>query len=127
MKILVLIARILLGLVFFAFGLIGFLPFVPKGPMPTGLAGQFVTALVQSHYGLVVDALQIAGGALLLLNRYVPLGLTILGPIIVNIFLYHLLLYHMGVGMAVVVAILWGIVAYHHRQAFSGLFVQKSP
>jgi putative oxidoreductase len=127
MKILVLIARILLGLVFFAFGLIGFLPFVPKGPMPTGLAGQFVTALVQSHYGLVVDALQIAGGALLLINRYVPLGLTLLGPIIVNIVLYHLLLYHMGVGIAIVVAILWCIVAYYHRQSFAGLFVRKSP
>ena len=76
--------------------------------MPPGLAGQFVTALLQSHYVVVVSALQIAGGALLLVNRYVPLGLTILGPIIVNIFLYHLLLFHMGVGIAVVVAILWG-------------------
>jgi len=127
MRIAALIARILLGLVFFAFGVIGFLPFVPKGPMPTGLAGQFVTALVQSHYGLVVDALQIVGSALLLVNRYVPLGLTILGPLIVNIFLYHLLLYHMGVGIAAVVAILWGIVAFYHRQSFAGLFVQKSP
>ncbi|HEY4951402.1 MAG TPA: hypothetical protein VIH88_13775 [Candidatus Acidoferrales bacterium] len=127
MKILVLIARILLGLVFFAFGLIGFLPFVPKGTMPTGLAGQFVTALIQSHYGLVVDALQMVGGVLLLANRYVPLGLTILGPIIVNILLYHLLLYHMGVGIAMIVAILWGIIAFYHRQAFAGLFAQKSP
>jgi putative oxidoreductase len=127
MKIVVLIARILLGLVFFAFGLIAFLPFVPKGPMPTGLAGQFVTALFQSHYVVVVSALQIAGGALLLVNRYVPLGLTILGPIIFNILLYHLLLFHMGLGMAIVVAILWGIVAYYHRQSFAGLFVQKSP
>jgi hypothetical protein len=83
--------------------------------------------LVQSHYGLVVDALQIAGGALLLINRYVPLGLTLLGPIIVNIILYHLLLYHMGVGIAIVVAILWCIVAYYHRQSFAGLFVRKSP
>jgi putative oxidoreductase len=127
MKILVLIARILLGLVFLVFGLNGFFMFLPMGPMPTGLAGQFVTALLQSHYVLVVSALQIAGGALLLANRYVPLGLTILGPIIVNIFLYHLLLFHMGVGIAIVVAILWGIVAYRHRQSFAGLFVQKAP
>ncbi len=127
MKIVALIARILLGLVFFAFGIIAYLPWVPKGPMPTGLAGQFVTALVQSHYGLVVSALQIVGGALLLVNRYVPLGLTILGPIIFNILLYHLLLFHMGLGIAAVVAILWGIVAFYHRQAFAGLFVQKSP
>jgi putative oxidoreductase len=127
MKIVVLISRILLGLVFLVFGLNGFLMFIPTGPLPTGLAGQFVTVLLQSHYVLVISACQVAGGALLLVNRYVPLGLTILGPIIVNILLYHLLLFHMGVGIAVVVAILWGIVAYHHRQAFSGLFVQKSP
>ena len=127
MKILVLIARILLGLLFLVFGLNGFLMFIPTGPMPTGLAGQFVTVLLQSHYVLVVSALQVAGGALLLVNRYVPLGLTLLGPIIVNIFLYHLLLYHMGVGIAIVVAILWCIVAYYHRQSFAGLFVRKSP
>jgi putative oxidoreductase len=127
MKIVVLISRILLGLVFLVFGLNGFLMFIPTGPLPTGLAGQFVTVLLQSHYVLVISACQVAGGTLLLVNRYVPLGLTILGPIIVNILLYHLLLFHMGVGIAVVVAILWGIVAYHHRQAFSGLFVQKSP
>jgi hypothetical protein len=127
MKILVLIARILLGLLFLVFGLNGFLMFIPTGPMPTGLAGQFVTVLLQSHYVLVVSALQVAGGALLLVNRYVPLGLTLLGPIIVNIFLYHLLLYHMGVGIASVVVLLWCIVAYYHRQSFAGLFVQKSP
>jgi len=126
MKIIVLISRILLGLVFLVFGLNGFLMFIPTGPIPTGLAGQFVTVLLQSHYVLVISAFQVVGGALLLINRYVPLGLTLLGPIIVNILCYHLLLYHMGVGIAVVVAILWGIVAYHHRQAFSGLFVQKS-
>ncbi len=127
MKILVLIVRILLGLLFLVFGLNGFFMFIPTGPMPSGLAGQFVTVLVQSHYVLVISALQVVGGALLLINRYVPFGLTLLGPIIVNIFLYHLLLYHMGVGIAVVVAILWGIIAFYHRQAFSGLFTQKSP
>ena len=127
MKIAALIARIILGLLFCVFGIIAFLPFVPKGPMPTGLAGQFVTALFQSHYVLVVSALQVAGGALLLVNRYVPLGLTILGPIIFNILCYHLLLFHMGLSIAIVVAILWGIVAVYHRRSFAGLFVQKSP
>lgn len=126
MKIPVLIARILLGLVFLVFGLNGFLMFLPTGPLPGGLAGQFVTILLQSHYVLVISALQVVGGALLLINRYVPLGLTLLGPIIVNIFLYHLLLFHMGVGLAAVVAILWGIVAFYHRQSFAGLFVQKA-
>jgi len=127
MRIVVLIARILLGLVFLVFGLNGFLNFIPVGQLPSGLAGQFVTALLQSHYVQVVCAFEVAGGALLLINRYVPLGLTLLGPIIVNILLYHLLLFHMGVGIGVVVAILWGIVAFYHRQSFAGLFVQKSP
>jgi putative oxidoreductase len=127
MKILVLIVRILLGLLFLVFGLNGFFMFIPTGPLPSGLAGQFVTVLMQSHYVLVISACQVVGGALLLINRYVPLGLTILGPIIVNIICYHVLLYHMGVGMALVVAILWGIIAFYHRRAFAGLFVQKSP
>lgn len=126
MKIAVLIARILLGLLFFIFGLNGFLNFIPTGPLPTGLAGQFVTALMQSHYALVVSAIQLAGGALLLANRYVPLGLTLLGPVIVNILLFHLLLNHTGLSLAIVVAILWGIIAFHVRQHFSGLFVQKT-
>src|SRR5277367_4133409 len=127
MKIVALIARILIGVVFFVFGLNGFLYFIPVKTLPAGLAGDFLTILMQSRYVLFVSALQIAGGALLLINRYVPLGLTLLGPIIVNIFLYHLLLFHRGVGIAAVVAILWGIIAYYHRQSFAGLFVQKSP
>ena len=127
MKIAVLIARILVGLLFLVFGLNGFLNFIPVGQLPSGLAGQFVTALLQSHYVQFVCAFEVAGGALLLINRYVPLGLTLLGPIIVNILLYHLLLYHMGLGLAIVVAILWGLIAFYHRRAFAGLFVQKSP
>src|SRR5271156_1672797 len=126
MKILVLIARILLGLLFLVFGLNGFLNFIPTGPMPSGLAGQFVTVLVQSHYVLVISAIQVVGGALLLINRYVPLGLTLLGPIIVNILLFHALMDRSGLPGAIVVAILWGIVAYRERQYFSGLFVRKT-
>lgn len=126
MKIAALIARILLGLIFFVFGLNGFLHFIPMGPMPTGLAGQHIGALVQSHYIYFVAALQVAGGALLLVGRYVPLGLTLLGPVIVNILLFHLLMDPKGLPMACVVTILWAIVAYYHRQYFSGLFVQKT-
>src|SRR6476620_4686387 len=111
MKIVILIARLLLGLVFVVFGLNGFLNFI-KGPMPTGLAGQFVGALVLSHYFWVVAAIQIAGGVLLLVNRYVPLGLVLLGPVIVNIICYHVFLNPVGMGMAVLVTALWFIVFY---------------
>jgi putative oxidoreductase len=126
MRIVALIARILLGLIFFVFGLNGFLHFIPMGPMPTGLAGQFMGVLFQSHYVLFVAALQVLGGALLLVGRYIPLALTLLGPVLVNILVYHLLMDLKGIPMAVIVTILWCIVAYQHRQYFSGLFTQKT-
>jgi len=126
MKIVTLIARILLGLIFVVFGLNGFLNFLSMGPMPTGLAGQFVGALVLSHYFWVVAALQIAGGALLLANRFVPLALVLLGPVIVNIICYHVFLNRSGIAPAIVVIILWLIVFCAHRQYFSGIFVQRT-
>lgn len=126
MKIAVLIARLLLGLIFVVFGLNGFLNFLDMGPMPSGLAGQFIAALALSHYFWVVAALQVIGGALLLVNRFVPLGLVLLGPVIVNIILYHVFLNRAGMLMAIVVAILWLIVFYGHRQYFSGILVQKA-
>ena len=125
MKIAVLISRMLLGLVFVVFGLNGFLNFI-KGPLPSGVAGQFLGALMQSHFVLVVSAVELAGGALLLANRYVPLSLVLLGPVIVNIFFYHLLMDRSGLIIAIVVIILWGLVALRHRQYFSGLFVQRA-
>jgi len=126
MKIVTLIARILLGLIFVVFGLNGFLNFLSMGPMPSGLAGQFIGALVLSHYFWVVAALQVAGGALLLVNRFVPLGLVLLGPVIVNIILYHGFLNPSGAAPAIVVTVLWFIVFYAHRQYFSGIFVQRT-
>ena len=126
MKIVALIIRILLGLVFFVFGLNGFLGFIPVPPLPPGPAGQFLSALFASHYVLLVSAVQVVGGALLLVNRYVPLALALLGPVIVNILAYHLLMNRQGLVMAILVAIFWCILAYRHRQYFSGLFVQRT-
>ncbi len=126
MKIVILIARLLLGLIFVVFGLNGFLNFLSMGPMPTGLAGQFVGALLLSHYYWVVAVLQIAGGLLLLANRFVPLALVLLGPVIVNIICYHVFLNPVGWPLALVVTILWFIVFCVMRQYFSGIFVQRT-
>jgi len=126
MKIVILIARLLLGLVFLVFGLNGFLGFLNMGPPPTGLAGQFMGALFLSHYYWVVAALQIVGGVLLLANRFVPLALVLLGPVIVNILLYHAFLNPNGAVLALVVAILWFVVFYAKRQYFSGIFAQST-
>ncbi|HET9789865.1 MAG TPA: DoxX family membrane protein [Candidatus Angelobacter sp.] len=126
MKIAVMIARILLGLSFFVFGLNGFFHFIPMKPsdMPTGVAGQFIGALISSHYFVAVAAVQAIGGALLLIGRYVPLGLVLLGPVIVNILLYHCLMFSKGIGMALLVAILWFVVAYSRRENLAGIFAK---
>ncbi len=125
MRIAALIARYLLGLIFLVFGLNGFLHFLPMTP-PTGVAGSFVGALAASHFVVVIFAIQIIGGALLLAGRYVPLGLTLLGPVIVNIFLFHLLMAPSGLPLAIIVVVLWLLVAYSLRTYFEGLFVQKA-
>jgi len=120
MKILTIIARSLLGLVFVVFGLNAFLQFIPAPP-PQGLAGDFMKALFMSHYFYAVAVLQIAGGALLLLGRFVPLGLTLLGPVIVNILLFHIFLDPAGLAVAVVVGALALFLLWAYRAAFSGL------
>lgn len=121
MKILTNISRFLLGLIFLVFGLNGFLHFIPMPP-PSGVAGQFLGAMFVSKYLLVVSGLQVISGALLLINRYVPLALTILGPIIVNILLFHALMSPVGIGLAVFVTILWGVVFVSVRSAFARVF-----
>jgi uncharacterized membrane protein YphA (DoxX/SURF4 family) len=126
MKIVTLIARLLLGLVFLVFGLNGFLNFLNLGPMPKDLAGQFIGALFLSHYYSVIAALQILSGVLLLVNRFVPLTLVLLGPVIVNILLFHVFLNPAGIGLAIVVTVLWFIVFYGNRQYFSGIFSQRT-
>src|SRR3979411_701162 len=78
------IARYLAGVIFLVFGLNGFLHFIPLPP-PSGVAGQFMGALFVSHYLTLIFALQVIGAVLLLANRYVPLALAILAPVIVNI------------------------------------------
>ena len=121
MKNLTIIVRSLLGLTFVVFGLNAFLQFIPAPP-PQGLAGDFTKALFVSHYFYVVAVLQIAGGALLLLGRFVPLGLTLLGPVIVNILLFHIFLEPTGLPVAVVVGALALFLLWANRQAFSGVF-----
>ena len=125
MKIVVIIARILLGVIFVAFGLNAFLHFLPK-PMPPGIAGQFVGAMFQSHYILFVSVLEVISGALLLVNRYVPLALVILAPIIVNIIMFLLLLPPVGWQPGVLSAILWIFLFIDYRKYFSGIFTQRA-
>ena len=124
MKIVSTIARVILGLIFVVFGLNGFLQFIPM-PAPTGIAGQFAGALFLSHYLVVIMFIQVLAGILLLANRFVPLGLTLLGPVIANIFFFHAFMDPSGLPMAAVVTLLWLLVAYSVRSAFAGLLQQR--
>jgi uncharacterized membrane protein YphA (DoxX/SURF4 family) len=124
MKIAVLIARILLGLIFVVFGLNGFLQFIPPQPIPA-LAGEFAGLLFKTHYYVVVFALQFIGGVLLLIGRYIPLALVILGPILVNILLFHIHMAPSGIGPGLLATVLWFIVFAGVRKAFAGIFAAK--
>jgi hypothetical protein len=121
MKILTKVSRFLLGLIFLVFGLNGFLHFIPMPP-PSGVAEQFFGALFVSNYLVPIFALQLISGVLLLVDRFVPLALTILAAIIVNILLFHVLMNPAGLGLALLVAILWGVVFASVRSAFAGIF-----
>jgi uncharacterized membrane protein YphA (DoxX/SURF4 family) len=127
MKIATIIARSLLGLIFVVFGANVFLHFIPMPPMPEGPARDFTTSLFVSHYLYIVGALQIAGGALLLSGWRVPLGLTIVGPIIVNIVAFHAFMAPAGLPMAIVVSALALFLVWRYREAFAGLLSNIPP
>jgi putative oxidoreductase len=122
MKYAIIIVRILLGLVFAIFGSNAFLHFIPVPPMQ-GDAGAFMGALFHSGYIYPIAALQVLGGLLLLLGgRFVALGLTLLGPIIVNIDLYHIFLDRSGLAIAAVVSILALFLLWVYRSKFPAIF-----
>src|SRR6266481_2383319 len=100
-----LVARIFLGLVFFVFGLNGFLHFIPQPPM-SGPPADFMGALAATGYMFaLIKGAEVAAGLLLLTGRFVPLALTLLAPVLVNILAFHALLVGAGVGMPIVLAL----------------------
>jgi putative oxidoreductase len=122
MKVVATIARILLGAMFVFFGANGIFNFLHAPPLPPGTTGQFITAMSASHYSVAVGFFQVVGGLLVLVNRYVPLGLTILAAIIVNILLFHILMAPPTIVPGLVAALLWLIVFWRVRGAFAGIF-----
>jgi putative oxidoreductase len=123
MKILTIIARILLGLIFVFFGFNGFLHFLPMPPLPQGVTGEYLHAFFASGYVYVISGFQVIGGLLLLIGRFVPLGLIILAAIIVNIWTFHLLMAPELAAMmpAVVVTILELFLVWSYRDRFAGI------
>jgi len=124
MKILTSVSRFLLGLIFLVFGLKGFLHLIAMPPS-SEVADQFIGTSFLSKYLLVVCGLQIISGALLLVNHYVPLALTILGIIIANILLFQVLMNPAGFGLVLLVTILWAVVFASVRSVFATIFESR--
>ncbi|MCM2279805.1 MAG: DoxX family membrane protein [Oligoflexia bacterium] len=121
-----LVARILLGLIFFVFGLNGFLQFLPM-PKPADPAYQFFGAMMATGYFLpVLKATEVVCGALLLAGVYVPLALVILSPIVIQIVLFHAFLDPSGMGMNVLLVALMAYLGFAYRKSFAGILAAKT-
>ena len=118
MKTVTVIARLLLGLGFVVFGSNAFLHFIPMPPIPQTPAGDFTRVFMNSGYATVIGALQLISGLLLLIGRFVPLALTILGAIIFNILVFHALMAPEGFPPALVVTVLELFLLWRYREAF---------
>ena len=121
MQVVTIIARVFLGLIFVVFGSNAFLRFLPMPPLPQGVTGEYLHAFFASGYVYVIGGFQVIGGLLLLMGRFVPLGLTILAAIIVNIWTFHLLMAPAGLPPAIVVAILELFLIWSYRDRFAGI------
>ena len=120
------IARYLIALVFIVFGLNGFLHFLPMKPPSLETAVQYFTVMSATHYLWFVFGLQVIAGGLFLFRRTVPLALTLAGPLIVNILLFHLLMDPGGIGPGLVVTALWFVIFWQFRAAFDGILFAET-
>ena len=120
MEIVILLVRVVLGLIFIVFGLNGWFHFIPLPPRQ-GRAAEFIGAMIGTGYFNVILILQVVGGLLVLIGISVPLGLILLGPVIVNILMFHLFMDKKGIGLALFILVLWLFLLWHYRVSFAGV------
>jgi uncharacterized membrane protein YphA (DoxX/SURF4 family) len=125
MKIVSVIARYLLGLMFTVFGLNGFLNFIHQPPPANPLAIQFFVAISASHFSAFFFAAQVIGGLLLLSGFFVPFALTVLAAELYNILAFHLTLAPASIAPALVACVLWVLVFLQYRNSFKGVLAAK--
>ena len=119
-------ARILLGLVFFVFGLNFFLHFIPQPP-PSGPAGAFAGAMFATGYLFVLlKVVEVVSGALLLAGRFVPLALAVLAPIVINILFFHAFLAPAGIALPIVVLALELFLAWSYRSVYRPMLAPRA-
>jgi uncharacterized membrane protein YphA (DoxX/SURF4 family) len=128
MKIVTLVCRVLLGLIFVVFGANILHPFLPMPPMPPDApATHLMNVMGPSGWMTFIGAVQFVGGLLVLIGGTTPLGLVFLGPVLVNILLFHLRLNGgQGIGMGVFATVLEVILIYAYRGNFAGIFTYKA-
>lgn len=114
--------RLLLGLIFLVFGLNGLLHFFSM-PMPSGDAATWFGIMFGHRWMNFVAVVQLVAGLLLLVGRFVPLALALLAPVIVNILLYHALLWRHGYVLALIATALELILLGLYWRSFAPLFV----
>ncbi|MBV8246142.1 MAG: hypothetical protein JOZ38_09500 [Candidatus Eremiobacteraeota bacterium] len=121
------IARLLLGLMFLVFGLNGFLHFIPNPPVIPAAAAAFMMAMFVPHFAYFVFGVQALCGILLLVNRYVPLALVMLGAVLANIFAFHLTMWPASIfPMPLIALALWLLTAWPIRSYFAPLLTAKT-
>ena len=125
MKIAVIIAWVLLGIAFVFAGVMKFVPMKP-GSIPPGDAGAMVTLMVAHKWLLFYGAVEAVSGLLLLLGRYVPLALTLLAGLLVNIMLFNATLFPDAVLPTLVLGALEIFLVWAYRESFAGVFAAKA-
>ena len=125
MKIASLIARILLGALFVFGGANHLFNFVPAQPLPPGPAGQFLAGMIGTGYLTFIGVMEVVGGLLIIIQQFVPLGLTILGPIVVNILVVEALIMPKAIPIALAMIILWVLGAWPYRHVFFPVLQRK--
>ncbi|HEX5274532.1 MAG TPA: hypothetical protein VFW34_04585 [Candidatus Rubrimentiphilum sp.] len=125
MKYLHIVARVLLGLIFVVVGLNGFLWFMPAPPL-SGFPAEWQTVVVGSHFIWFTSGAQVFAGVLLLVNRYVIFSMFMLAAILSNILAYHITIMPATIGLALITAAIWFVVAWPLRGYFAPLFIAKA-
>ncbi len=125
MKIVSLIARILLAAVFVFAGSNHLFNFFGKQPLPPGPAGQLIGGMIETGYLNFIGVMEVIGGLLLLANQFVPFGLTILGPLVINIFVVNVLIAPRALPAAILMALFWVVGAWPFRSLFFPILQRK--
>lgn len=119
------VGRVLLGLPFLVFGLAYFIPFMPMPP-PEGEVALLMGGLVATKIMTAAKVVEVVTGLMLLSNRFVPLALTLLAPVLIAIVLINATYNPSQLGLPIVLVLLGVALAWHHRQAFAGLLRARS-